>query len=589
MMQLEKNRITANRLLALGALLAALLASMMLVTRPVHASTTFTVNSTGDKNDLDFPGGVFDGSLDGKCFTGDVLVVQGEECTLRAAIQESNKTPGADTIEFDIPGTGVHHIAPLSQLPTVTGPVTINGYSQPGAQPSTKAVGSDAVLNVQLSGAKAMGADGLVIGGANTTVKGLAINNWSYAGVRIDGSGAMGNRIAGNFIGTDASGTNAMGNGLGVRVYEGSNDTIGGTMVAARNVISGNVGLGVGIGDGVPNIMGNKVVGNYIGTDATGTKALGNGSDGISIEDLSGTRTNTIIGGTTAGERNVISGNDDSGVGFFGSGNRVIGNYVGSDATGTKDLGNGDDGVTIDSVPDNIIGGTTAGERNVISGNQRDGIYIDGSDATGNRIQGNYIGTDKNGTASLGNFAVGILISGPSNNTIGGRQAEAGNVIAANGRSPGYEGVSIYGDGATGNRILSNSIHSNGGIGIDLAAEGRTPNDPGDADTGANYLQNFPILSSARKNAAGTTTVKGTLDSTSNSTFRLQFFSNPKDMDEGKTLLGSGTVSTDGSGKVSFTFPTKKAITLGQNITATATGPGGNTSEFSAPKKVVAS
>jgi hypothetical protein len=241
-MQLEKNRITSNRLLALGALLAALLASMMLVTRPVHASTTFTVNSTGDKNDLDFPGGVFDGSLDGKCFTGDVLVVQGEECTLRAAIQESNKTPGADTIEFDIPGTGVHPIAPLSQLPTVIGPVTINGYSQPGAQPNTKAVGSVAVLNVQLSGAKAMGTDGIVIGGANTTVKGLAINNWSYAGVRIDGSGAMGNRIAGNriagnFIGTDASGTNAMGNGLGVRVYEGSNDTIGGTMVAARNVI----------------------------------------------------------------------------------------------------------------------------------------------------------------------------------------------------------------------------------------------------------------------------------------------------------------------------------------------------------------
>jgi hypothetical protein len=479
-------------------------------------------------------------------------------------------------------------------LPTVTGPVTINGYSQPGAQPNTKAVGSDAVLNVQLSGAKAMGTDGIVIGGANTTVKGLAINNWSYAGVRIDGSGAMGNRIAGNriagnFIGTDASGTNAMGNGLGVRVYEGSNDTIGGTTVAARNVISGNVGLGVGIGDGGPNTMGNKVVGNYIGTDATGTKALGNGSDGISIEDLSGTRTNTIIGGTTAGERNVISGNDASGVGLFGSGNRVIGNYVGTDATGTKDLGNGDDGVTIDSVPDNIIGGTTAGERNVISGNQRDGIYIDGSDATGNRIQGNYIGTDKSGTASLGNFAVGILISGPSNNTIGGRQAEAGNVIAANGLSSGYEGVSIYGDGATGNRILSNSIHSNGGIGIDLAAEGRTPNDPGDADTGANYLQNFPILSSARKNAAGTTTVKGTLDSTSNSTFTLQFFSNPKDMDEGKTLLGSGTVSTDGSGKVFFTFSTKKAIRLGQNITATATGPGGNTSEISAPKKVVAS
>ena len=148
--------------------------------------------------------------------------------------------------------------------------------------------------------------------------------------------------------------------------------------------------------------------------------------------------------------------------------------------------------------------------------------------------------------------------------------------------------MAIYGDDATGNRILSNSIFSNGAIGIDLNADGPTANDPGDTDTGPNNLQNKPALSSAKKSATGTTTVRGTLNSTPVKTFNVQFFSNPSGTDEGKTLLGSMSVTTNGTGNVSFTFSTQKAIKLGQNITATATGPGGNTSEFSAPRKVVA-
>src|SRR5919202_1654549 len=125
-MHLSQNREAASRIVALGVLLAALLAaSLLLAAKPAHAATTFTVNSSGDKNDRDFPGGVFDGSSAGKCFKGEVMVVQGKECTLRAAIQEANKTPGADTINFDIPGTGVHTIAPASQLPAITRPVSI--------------------------------------------------------------------------------------------------------------------------------------------------------------------------------------------------------------------------------------------------------------------------------------------------------------------------------------------------------------------------------------------------------------------------------------------------------------------------------
>jgi hypothetical protein len=148
-------------------------------------------------------------------------------------------------------------------------------------------------------------------------------------------------------------------------------------------------------------------------------------------------------------------------------------------------------------------------------------------------------------------------------------------------------GVNIFGDTATGNRILSNSIYANGGLGIDLGDDGPTPNDPGDTDTGANGLQNKPVLSSARKSSTGTTTVRGTLNSTPGKTFQVQFFSNPSGTEEGKTFLGSKSVTTNGSGNVSFAYSTKKAIRLGQNITATATGAGG-TSEFSGPRKVVA-
>ena len=250
-----------------------------------------------------------------------------------------------------------------------------------------------------------------------------------------------------------------------------------------------------------------------------------------------------------------------------------------------KDLGSDEYGVSIDGGQNNTVGGTTAGERNVISGNFV-GVLVEGAAATGNRVEGNYVGTDKNGTAPLGNYH-GVLLTGASGNTVGGTSAAERNVISAS----QFYGVGDYGDNATGNRILSDSIFANAGLGIDLLAGGNigsTPNDPGDKDTGPNYLQNFPVLSSAKKGAAGKTTVRGTLDSTPNSTFRVQFFSNPRVTDEGKTLLGSATVSTDGSGDASFAFSTSKTVKLEQNITATATGPGGNTSEFSAPKKVVA-
>jgi hypothetical protein len=577
MMRLTHNRVTASRLLALGALLAALLASLMLAAGQARASTTFTVINTNDSG----------------------------AGSLRQAIMDANATAGEDVINFNVTGTGVHTIAPATELPAISGPVTIDGYSQPGAEPNQKSVGSDAVLKIELSGASAKYANGLMIAGSNSTVRGLVINRWSNSGIQISGSGSTGNKVMGNYLGTDASGAQDLGNGgSGVDINAAPNNTVGGATAAARNVISGNLD-GVGIYS-----AGVRVTGNYLGTDASGTKDLGNARNGVTIKGASNT-----VGGTTAGERNVISGNDDEGVHVNdpgATGNKISGNYIGTDATGTKDLGNAQDGVYIENLPDNTVGGTTAGERNVISGNGYDGVFILGPNATGNRVTGNYIGTDKNGAALLGNNDMGVKITNASSNTVGGTVAAARNVISGNDygvvitNGPGYSakdnrvlrnvisrntetGVSVDAEGATGNRVLSNSIFANGGLGIAFYSNPfPTANDAGDEDTGANGLQNHPVLSSARKSATGTTTIKGSFNSTPDKTFQVQFFSNPEGTNEGKTLLGSESVSTNGTGNASIAFSTKKTIRLGQNITATATSTStGDTSEFSAPRKVV--
>ena len=548
MRHFTQDRMAASRILALGVLVAALVAVLIIAAKPANASTTFTVTNTNDSG----------------------------AGSLRQAINDANNVPGADIISFNIPGSDVHTIAPLSAFPKITEAVTINGYSQPGAQPNQKVVGNDAVLKIQLSGANAGTADGIWIGAANSTIKGLVINLWDE-GIRVEGSAATGNRLTGNFIGTDASGAQDLGNSNGGVYLAGPNNTLGGATAAARNVISGNEEEGVHV-DGSD---GNRVMGNYIGTDTSGTKDLGNAEQGVFV----GSAPNNTIGGTTAGERNVISANDTAGVLIYDAGgNKVTGNYLGTDASGTRDLGNGEEGVLVSRADGTIIGGTTAGERNVISGNDEEGVTLFDA-AANNKVAGNYIGTDKNGTAPLGNTGDGVHINNAPNNTVGGTTSMARNVISGNhGR-----GVGIEGPDATGNRVLSSSIFANGLLGIDLNDDGLTPNDPDDTDIGPNFLQNFPVLSSAKKNSTGTTTVRGKLNSTPNSTFRVQFFSNPKGTDEGKTLLGSEIVSTDGSGDASFAFSTKKPVKLGQNVTATATGPGGNTSEFSAPKKVVAS
>ena len=424
---------------------------------------------------------------------------------------------------------------------------------------------------------------GVIAGGSDNTVGGTTpevrnVISGNKIGIEISGRNIQ---VLGNFIGTDVTGTVALGNRVQGVVASGSGNTVGGTTSTARNVISGNsVGVEISTQQIGVTIFGgesNRVLGNFIGTDVTGTLALGNRSSGVFIG--SGANGNTI-GGSTPATRNVVSGND-IGVEISGDRNRVLGNFIGTDVTGTVALGNRSHGADM-SGSNNIIGGTTAATRNVISGNSIDGVNISGTSATGNQVLGNFIGTDVTGTVPLGNGANGVSVaSSAGGNTIGRTVAGAGNLITSNG------GNGVFVLKSPGNSILSNSIFSNDGLGIELGSDGVNPNDPGDADTGANNLQNFPVLTSVTifSGAIQGTQIEGTINSTPFVALRLEFFINsacdPSGNGEGETFLGFTDWST-GSGEALFRAFFETTLAEGDLITATATDVDSNsTSEFS--------
>ena len=502
--------------------------------------------------------------------------------SLRQAITDTNSM-GGGTIAFNIPGSGVHTISPLTVLPTITQTVTIDGYTQSGSSANTNppTQGINAVILIQLSGAMAppnSNFSALTINADNCTVRGLVINSFQHDAIDALSNG---NVITGNFIGTDVAGTAALPNGsqgAGAVIIGGtsSNNIIGGTTPSARNLISGNVGEGVFCQLGA----GNTVQGNLIGTDVTGTLALGNTDRGVVTTAL-----NTLIGGTTVDARNVISANNRGVDLNGGSSDTVQGNFIGTDITGTIALGNPNAGLNLNGgVSGNLIGGlaTTPGTPpgNLISGNAGNYGVIVGNAASGNLIQGNIIGADITGTQSLGNLG-GIQINGPGN-TVGGTASDAGNIIAFNGTmcaSPNDIGVAVTGDNSINNAILGNSIFSNGGLGIDLIAAGDsgcdiTANDHCDIDTGPNDLQNYPVITSV-VSGGGNTSIQGTLDSVANTMFRVEFFDNPRchssGFGQGQTFIGSADITTDGNcnGTIDVTLPV--TLQAGHAITATAT------------------
>jgi hypothetical protein len=621
--------------------------------------------------------------------------------SLRQAILDANAAPGADEVRFAIPGESgtVHTIRPLSPLPAVTGPTTLDATTQPGYA---------ATPLIELDGSAAGAAvDGLTITARPSVVRGLAINRFGGNGIAsaVASPSVRGPErviIHANHIGTDPSGTVAQPNGAaGVRVVATFTRVL-------SNLISGNRGPGVHLSGQSGQLDDAWLEGNRIGTDHTGTLVLGNAAEGVFIEGLtsrafivrnvisgngaSGVRINRVpghvfinankVGTDVAGSipvpngtspdspsgdgitianasavslsaSNTISGNRGAGVAAADSLVDLSGsNRIGTDASGTTALGNGGDGVRFvrampsSTVSDSLISanggdgvriesseqitiesnriGTNSGRTaalgnggngitlracrfvevgngtyrdiegflrstppNRIGGNAGHGIAIHGGLAAGVTsdisVFNNEIGYDNATRVTLPNRGSGIYVAGARGLTIGPvDNATHGNTIRGN----GGDGVTVTDLGGTPSlqtRINSNVIYANAGLGIDLRpGVGVTPNDPRDADTGSNLLQNHPMITAIERQGA-TATIHFRLDTTPSRLFRIEVYANitadPSGHGEGERFIGAGTVSA-GEGTRRITVPSS-SLTAGSWLTATATDRDGNTSEFS--------
>ncbi|MCP5184674.1 MAG: DUF4347 domain-containing protein, partial [Pseudomonadales bacterium] len=508
--------------------------------------------------------------------------------SLRQAILDANANGGADIINFNIAGTGPHIINLSTSLPDITGQVTIDGWSEPDYA-GTPVV----VLNGAGIGGSGIGIR-LTTGSDGSLVRGLVLQNFGDTGLAIDNT--SGHTVVGNYIGTNAAGTAAAANHLGINIWDSSGNTIGGTTAAERNIISGNSNIGIYVGGASDN---NIIQGNYIGTNATGTAALPNTWYGVLIQNSNG----NTLGGTASGAGNVISGNNVGVSLTSGTTNtQVLGNRIGTNALGTSAIGNTSTGLDIDSASGNIIGDGTAEGRNIISGNSGQGIELYGATTTGNRIQGNYVGTTASGSGALGNTGLGIyLYAGAHGNLIGGADAGQGNIIA----NTGLPGIGLEATAGINNALLGNTIYAPGSgfLGINLRGGTEdgyetTANDVGDGDTGPNALQNYPVLSTASVTTSGTN-VTGSLNATAGTTFRIEFFAdsataNPSGHGDARRFLGATTVTTNGSGNATINANLAAWMNSGDKVTATATvdlggGNYGSTSEFAANVTATAS
>ncbi len=368
--------------------------------------------------------------------------------SLREAILAANNTPNVDgpdadtnpdpdRIHFNIPGGGVQSITTNSDLPVITEAVVVDGYTQPGASPNTKQIGSDAVLLVEVFSSN--NSLGLQLGGSGgSTIRGLVANRFFHAIIVTSDN----NVIEGNFIGIAPDGVTSRGNFThGIWVQAGSNNLIGGMTPAARNVVSG-VGSIADNGSQIaiykpfvdrPSVVGTVVRGNYVGTNAAGTASVGTATKhGILIGD----GINTIIGGYDLDDgiadgvvraRNLVSGNLDgirAELPFLGQpggkidGLTVQGNFVGVDATGTSAIANNGNGVSALSSPytDRLqVGGTQPGAGNLLSGNVNNGFSGGALRLT---FEGNLVGTDVSGTLSVGNGIAGSAGQDSSGNGV---------------------------------------------------------------------------------------------------------------------------------------------------------------------------
>jgi parallel beta-helix repeat protein len=377
--------------------------------------------------------------------------------SLRQAVIDANALAGADTISFNVAGS----IQLVSALPKITDEVDIDGATAPGFAAAP-------VVEVDFNGAKGLRFEA---GSNGSSVESLALVDASGAGVKLNS--VSGVSVVGNYIGVGLAGAAVGNGGNGVELIYSSSNTIGGDLAAERNVISANGKSGIYL----KGSSGNDILGNFVGTDAGGTLDFGNRKSGVL---LTGNSVSNRIGGV---EGNVISGNERDGVYIKSKShsNLLAGNFIGTTAAGSAAIGNGNDGIKIEKSDGNLIGDddTTFALSNVISGNGANGITL--HKASGNRVSMNYIGTDAAGMVDLGNVQNGILVKSKSaDNLIGGEatggndptnnvfvRPPQGNLISGNdangvlinGRSTGNQlSGNFIGTRASGNAALGNAL-----------------------------------------------------------------------------------------------------------------------------------
>lgn len=480
---------------------------------------------------------------------GAVLNLAGNgSCELREAIYNANfdsvrpgsgagdcpAGSGTDTIAFDIPGAGPHIIHVVATLPDLFTPIQINGYTQPGAMPNTLAAGTNADIRIGIDGGASLNFGLSFVTGANgSSVRGLRITGFTSSSVLLNGTGGLASvTIAGNFIGTDGNNVVAPGP-TGIYAWNGVVDSFIGTGApAGRNLIAGQTQQGVLLDYGT---VGFFIQNNLIGTAADGNTPLSNGGSGMRLRGASQT-----------------------------------------------------------FVIDNVIGGETYG------------VYIDGGPANHNILRNNAIGVGADGSSDIGGFYSGVLIAAndvgaPAMTAIGGL-GPWGNHIAHWGgdgiRVDRFESAPF----STGNYILGNRIHDNGGLAINLrdafggTGDGVDANDVGDADNGANALQNFPVIQSASSDGANTS-IAWSLNTTpaGGEGYHVEFFASPtcdaSGHGEAENFLGSFATTTAADGASTQSGPTilAGAVPIGHFITMTATRDStGDTSELSACMAVTA-
>ncbi len=397
---------------------------------------------------------------------------------------------------------------------------------------------------------------------------------------------STGNRVSGNYVGTSPDGLSAIPNFDGIVVSRGSDNNViglgrdGVTSSRVGNLVSGNLRNGVWLVES----MNSKVAGNVIGLAADGLNALPNQHSGIWISQ--GAHDN-VIGVESAGtlsrlDQNVVAGNLKQGVSIGGVGadnNRVAGNLIGTDITGARAVPNQDGGVLIyDQAKKNKIGGVFLEQKNYISGNQGWGVSVE-FNASETSLLGNRIGVVEGSQSVLGNTSGGIRISQSSNNQIGDGSAGGSNWISNN----GPVGIQIIHADSTGNALTNNYISNHSTIGIDLGGDGPTPNDFRDADTGPNQLQNYPVVETVGVSASRTQ-ITGRLESTPNSSFKLDVFSQEPGV-PGNRFQASVDVTTNSDGIAYWLVDRPFGIATNSIVYATARNTAGSQSEISQAKQ----